>query len=348
MQELWNRYLDTLPKLARAKLPPGAVAEKVQAMETGFGYAFPRDLRDFFLAHQGQGRSKTPLLDPWYTMGFDELLKHWSKMGDLASASPSMKLVIEGPVQAVVGCRGWIPFARDAGDRLLAFDLEPAAGGWLGQLIEIDLERGLRRLVSPSLRQFLRGRMGPPDLQLPGLDHDMAKELEELWPRLLARLAADHPATLQGLLPGLTASEVASWESCVDFRFAPEVALFFSLMNGQSERTAGVGLFRGWWALASSEIGPFWEALLTEHGDGCRLVCEGPVKRDLGNRKWVPFAHDFSGNVICFDHDPSPGGRVGQVIEVDYDCHSRRVIANSIVSLLAEVVEAPEFPLPEA
>jgi cell wall assembly regulator SMI1 len=40
----------------------------------------------------------------------------------------------------------------------------------------------------------------------------------------------------------------------------------------------------------------------------------GPVKPDLWNQAWFPFAADGSGNYLCVDCDPPSGGIAGQVI----------------------------------
>jgi cell wall assembly regulator SMI1 len=342
MLELWKRYLAKVPRLATAKLPAGASAEQVEYMERGFGHCFPRDVRDFFMMHQGQGKLRAPLLPPWFTMDFDELLQHWSRMGELASAG-GQPPTVEGPVRPVLGCRGWIPFARDHRNSLLAFDLEPAEGGSLGQLIEIDLEGGRRVWVAAGLRQFLRARLGE---SLPAATGDtkLAQELEALWPRLVNRLRKDHHATYRSLLPGISAAEIARWEATLDFRLAPDVTAYFRLLGGQSEDREAQGLFRGWSPLPPAEIWSQRETMLADHGDPRHLECEGPVRKQLSNHGWLPFAHDFSGNLLCFDHDPDEEGRVGQVIELDQDSNARRLISPSITHLVWEVVDAPRFP----
>jgi len=59
---------------------------------------------------------------------------------------------------------------------------------------------------------------------------------------------------------------------------------------------------------------------------------KGPVKADWWNKKWVPITEDGSGNSICLDYDPAPGGKKGQVIQMWHDDSERKVLAPSFKS----------------
>ncbi|NJK42889.1 MAG: hypothetical protein HC933_00295 [Pleurocapsa sp. SU_196_0] len=62
----------------------------------------------------------------------------------------------------------------------------------------------------------------------------------------------------------------------------------------------------------------------------------GPVKGDVWNTRWIPFASDGSGNFLCVDLDPDEGGRVGQVILWASDPPYVEVIATSYRAWLEE------------
>jgi cell wall assembly regulator SMI1 len=67
--------------------------------------------------------------------------------------------------------------------------------------------------------------------------------------------------------------------------------------------------------------------------------CDSGVKCLIASRNWLPFA-DNNGNATRYiDFDPATGGRVGQVIEVDPESTTWRVLAPSFGAYLAEHVK---------
>lgn len=76
-----------------------------------------------------------------------------------------------------------------------------------------------------------------------------------------------------------------------------------------------------------------WEDLRISEFDPAGLDCTpvGPVRGDSWWRPgWVPFAADGSGNFLCLDIDPAPGGAHGQVIAMYHDDDRRAVLAPSL------------------
>ncbi len=68
--------------------------------------------------------------------------------------------------------------------------------------------------------------------------------------------------------------------------------------------------------------------------------CDPGVKPRVANRKWLPFA-DSNGDVTVYvDFDPKIGGQIGQIIEVDPEGMSWRVLAASFDEYLANRLHA--------
>jgi cell wall assembly regulator SMI1 len=55
------------------------------------------------------------------------------------------------------------------------------------------------------------------------------------------------------------------------------------------------------------------------------------------NERWLPFARDGRGGVVCVDLAPAPAGVVGQVIFVGRDPDERTVLGASLQEWLASV-----------
>ncbi|MFZ6638971.1 SMI1/KNR4 family protein [Undibacterium sp. TC4M20W] len=63
------------------------------------------------------------------------------------------------------------------------------------------------------------------------------------------------------------------------------------------------------------------------------LICFGPVKNNLWSDYWIPF-HVTDWSQTCFDFDPDIGGEMGQVISVNWEGNSIKVIAKNYLEFL--------------
>lgn len=63
------------------------------------------------------------------------------------------------------------------------------------------------------------------------------------------------------------------------------------------------------------------------------FLCSGPVKNRLWSDCWIPF-HRTDWSQTCFDFDPDIGGEVGQVISVNWEGNSIKVIAKNYLEFL--------------
>lgn len=71
-------------------------------------------------------------------------------------------------------------------------------------------------------------------------------------------------------------------------------------------------------------------------------VPENAVKCLYSNPKWIPIAHDHSGNYIGVDLDPAEKGVAGQIINFGRDENEKYVFANSLTQFLELLIENQE------
>ncbi len=71
-------------------------------------------------------------------------------------------------------------------------------------------------------------------------------------------------------------------------------------------------------------------------------VPENVVKCLYSNPKWIPIAHDHSGNYIGVDLDPAEKGVAGQIINFGRDENEKYVFANSLTQFLELLIENQE------
>lgn len=342
LDDLWARWLKRLEG-HQLDLREGAQAAEIAHMEAGFGFVFNPEIRRFFELQQGQGvNARYPALDPWWTLSFEELLEIWTGLGNLVSQAGVRfdELRCQGPVRALIGTRGWVPFADMGVHRVLCFDFEPDEGGQVGQVIEIELPGPGRRVVASSLNEFLsRGLELPPVplvIEPPG-------RTEQLWEELMSWLERHSPTLKQTLAPGAEPQQIYQFERRFGRPLPRTIRCFFGLQQGQTE-DAPCGLFDHWELLSLGAIRELWEASVwgNDEEDQDLVEVQGPVKPVVVNPLWLPFAHDHSGNCLCFDLDPAAGGQVGQVIEVFFDTFERRVLALGLDAYLEDLVHRLE------
>lgn len=63
------------------------------------------------------------------------------------------------------------------------------------------------------------------------------------------------------------------------------------------------------------------------------------IRADWWNPKWIPFATDGGGDLLCVDLAPAKGGKKGQVILHQHASNDRNLLAPSVLSLLHMLAE---------
>jgi cell wall assembly regulator SMI1 len=188
----------------------------------------------------------------------------------------------------------------------------------------------------------------------------MTDDIESLWHRIDAALARCAPAVRESLAGPAREKDLAALEKDLGVALPEDLRRSWSVHDGQGEDAEDAALFcdfpfhsvatvreaRKETRELAKMLGQLkqvddpvaWAAMVA---DGIGFV-EGPVKARDYNPLWVPIS-SFNGDVFRYiDLDPAPGGERGQVIEVDPEAVSWRVLAPSFGALLARYAEALE------
>lgn len=162
--------------------------------------------------------------------------------------------------------------------------------------------------------------------------------IESLWKAIDEQLLRKYPeyAEEPSFLPAAIEKSIQGLESLLGVTLPDEYRNSLGIHEGTA---SNVWL---WDAVSLSGISTVIEdrkaiAELVSHpnNSGAELVPHGPVRRCMFDALWIPFAND-NGIPICLDLNPLPGGVVGQIIYVDWEDGTVRVIANSFIDFLED------------
>lgn len=135
---------------AGAKLPKGASAKAIAAVEKALGVPLPDDFRAFYLLHDGAGDWE---VRPGHTLlGLSDCLRE---------LEANKTLVEEDGDEEATKVKGdffnarWLPFTTDHGGNSYCIDLDPPRPSGRGQVIFFDHEDEVREVEAKSFLAFL-------------------------------------------------------------------------------------------------------------------------------------------------------------------------------------------------
>lgn len=165
------------------------------------------------------------------------------------------------------------------------------------------------------------------------------------WAQIEARLREKSHHGLSDLSDPASDVELAALGSTTGLPVPDSILAVLAVHDGQARPSIFGADFD---FLSSRQIVEHWrmhltvlehlppEALVGKFDPDFMVRCDRGVKPLIANRKWLPFA-DSNGDITRYiDFDPAPGGRVGQVIEVDPEGTVWRVLASSFDGYLAD------------
>ena len=148
-------------------LRPGTTEARLGVLERTLGKPLPDDLRATLLRHDGQ-EDEGESLFPWgfgsgwnnghfVLMPVEVIEQHWREWHEsvASGAFDGNTTVPDVGVRQGWWCAGWVPFACDHGGTHLCVDLDPAAGGVVGQVVVVWHDDHRRLLVAGSLTELL-------------------------------------------------------------------------------------------------------------------------------------------------------------------------------------------------
>ena len=151
-------------------LNPGASEAEIFALENTLQSQIPEAFKASLRIHNGEcdGWPSKVFADYGAYLGTSRILEQWTQRKTVAEtlmddpASPEQIerqiatgiIFVEGPVQPVLYLKEWIPVMECNGDVFWAIDLNPAAGGTIGQMIEVDWEGCSWKVIASSFSHF--------------------------------------------------------------------------------------------------------------------------------------------------------------------------------------------------
>jgi cell wall assembly regulator SMI1 len=167
----WLALLAGLGFRANSHLHPPATPAALAAAEKEIGFALPGDLRALYLKADGQkdsfeirdpspGTLVMPFFGAYDFVPLERALaeyRTWQGVYEDRGDDFNTLVTVRGndPVHREYWRPGWFPFAIDGGGNAYAVDLSPAPGGQYGQVILIGPDEDERRVLAPSLGEFL-------------------------------------------------------------------------------------------------------------------------------------------------------------------------------------------------
>ena len=172
---VWMAFLTSLGIDVRSLLNPPATNAQIAAAEALIGYRFPEDIRALYgmgdgqrdsvaLAEQSPAGAVGPLFGQYEFVSLEqalELYRTWKEIWD--EAGPEFATIYNwtharagDDVYPDYWRPGWFPFSHDGSGNSYAVDLSPPPGGIYGQIILIGRDEDERRVLAPSLGEFLR------------------------------------------------------------------------------------------------------------------------------------------------------------------------------------------------
>ncbi len=178
------------------------------------------------------------------------------------------------------------------------------------------------------------------------------KTINESLDQLKAWLTTHLTAALNNLRPPATDEAIAAAEAHFPFELPEDIKTLYRLHDGEEDNWPP-GIFdNGHWFLPLSqaiEQAKIMQEFVDDGGDVEESWADsieegiisvyGPVKPFTFSQQWLPLTSS-NGDVLRYlDFDPAPGGAVGQVIEVDAECCSHKVVASSMAEYLSNYVD---------
>lgn len=168
--------------------------------------------------------------------------------------------------------------------------------------------------------------------------------MQDTWERIEKWLKANAPDLFDSLLGGADEEEIGQTETFLGVALPDDVKASYRIHNGQPldgpwlmvwGQFLSLEDMRGHWSL--------WKHFLDKGSfDDSRSEPVGPAKANWWNPRWIPITYDQTGNHLCLDLDPAPGGRVGQIITMWHDDSTRGVLAESFSDWLTDFANALE------
>jgi cell wall assembly regulator SMI1 len=172
--------------------------------------------------------------------------------------------------------------------------------------------------------------------------------MDETWKRIEAWLAQNAPEILADLQAPAAPQDIQNTERALGQQLPDEMAASYRIHNGS--RGGAAPLLGKWRLLSLDQIEERWRELNTfnenqkdaedEFGDKEFETQTDPgIQEGWWRNAWIPIASNGSGDFLCVDLDPAPGGKRGQIISYLHADGSRKRVANSFGKWLGQFAD---------
>ncbi len=163
--------------------------------------------------------------------------------------------------------------------------------------------------------------------------------MKKIWKRIEAWLEQNAPEILSTLQPGASAADIKQAERALSCKFPKALAESYRIHDG---KRSGGALFDEYELLSLDYMVSEWKVLKELLDDGTfddtgsmKNVVASQIKFAWWNPLWIPIASNSSGDFWCVDLDPSPSGKIGQIISFVHTDPARELIAKDFETWLA-------------
>ncbi|TKH08610.1 SMI1/KNR4 family protein, partial [Bacillus wiedmannii] len=128
-----------------------ATIEEIQYAESEMGIAFPDELRNLYLAHNGEDKSGPGLFFGLPFLSLDEVLDEWRIWKRIEEDDffnfDAFSIPTEYIKERYVN-HNWIPISKDYGGNNLGIDVDPDEKGKVGQVINFGRDEEVKYVIA--------------------------------------------------------------------------------------------------------------------------------------------------------------------------------------------------------
>jgi len=160
IKELWDQIKTWLNKHAPHlinELKSAATRQDIIELETLVGANLPEDYVQFIMMHNGQNRESEGIIDTEEVLSIERIIDEWKVWKDLLDSGEfnDYKSKPSKGVKDDWWNSKWIPITYDGSGNHYCLDLDPAAGGKVGQVIRMWHDDSERKLMSSSFLEWM-------------------------------------------------------------------------------------------------------------------------------------------------------------------------------------------------
>ncbi|EPC8421264.1 SMI1/KNR4 family protein [Bacillus wiedmannii] len=135
-----------------------ATIEEIQYVESEMGIAFPDELRNLYLAHNGEDKSGPGLFFGLPFLSLDEVLDEWRIWKRIEEDDffnfDAFSIPTEYIKERYVN-HNWIPISKDYGGNNLGIDVDPDEKGKVGQVINFGRDEEVKYVIANRISDLL-------------------------------------------------------------------------------------------------------------------------------------------------------------------------------------------------